>query len=98
MRKLIAALAFAGLVACGGSANNSTQAVQENGDCPQNSSILNGTKGGGEACSKATDCKPVTCECTNSVQKAWCGVQCQDGKCASDPCPATKDDSRYCSQ
>ena len=89
---------FSALTACGGDVKDSKQAVQEGGACPENSAVLKGTKGAGEACGTATDCKPVTCSCPSPKTNQWCGVQCQAGKCASDPCPATRDDARYCGE
>ncbi|MEW5850844.1 MAG: hypothetical protein AB2A00_18810 [Myxococcota bacterium] len=74
---------------------------QEAMQCPATPRRLTGTKAGGEACLRASECAPRCCACAEGPERFLASV-CERGFCSSNPCPlasnlAPDDGERTCS-
>lgn len=67
---------------------------QQDGVCPQPSSLLVGTKQAGEACAGGSDCAPTCCPCNNGTNRSYLAVHCRDKVCAgaNDACTVSAAD------
>jgi hypothetical protein len=86
----IALVVLLALGGCGKGHSFTYTVLQVDGGCPSASSIVDGPRSDGEACTSDSDCKVTCCPCTNGDGRNWLARVCFDNACnAAEGCAVT---------
>jgi hypothetical protein len=81
LKRLAVGIWFAVPLSC--ASGYSFQGEVSGSSCPEQPAILVGTKPAGASCSKAIDCQPTCCTCSNGDGKQFLAAACDSSSCAS---------------